>query len=116
VRIIVAGSRVITSQALVEKAIRESGFSISVLLSGHARGVDQLAEEWAKSNKICVELYPANWDLYGKMAGPIRNGEMIEKAEGLVALWDGVSAGTRDVIKQATKNARRVFVFRTDKD
>jgi hypothetical protein len=112
-RVVVSGSRTITEFALVEKAIRESGFEISVLLSGHAKGVDRLAERWAKENGIPIETFPALWEVHGIIAGHLRNGEMVDKSEGLIAVWDGLSAGTRDIIVRAKKKDRRVFVFRT---
>ena len=49
------------------------------MISGHARGADQLAEQWAKENKIPTRLFPADWDIYGKRAGYLRNVKMLEE-------------------------------------
>ena len=59
-RTIVAGSRSITEYSLVCKAISDSRFLISELVSGTARGVNTLGEEWATENDVPVKLFPAN--------------------------------------------------------
>jgi hypothetical protein len=64
----------------------------TVILSGNALGVDQLGEKWAKEHNVPVELYPANWDRFGRSAGYKRNADMAKRAQALVAVWDG--AGT----------------------
>lgn len=112
VRTIIAGSRHLTDPELVERAVIASGFKISVVLSGRARGIDQLGEGWAKKNGTPVELYPANWNEHGRAAGPLRNREMVSKAEALIAVWDGVSRGTEDCIAEARRRGLKVFVFR----
>lgn len=81
-----------------------------VLLSGHARGADTLAEYYANEKRIKVEIFPANWDEYGKSAGFIRNAEMINKADALIAFWDGKSKGTKHAIDLARKKNIRVVI------
>lgn len=111
-RTIIAGGRFITDVALVEKAIRECGWEPTVILSGAARGVDSIAENWATRNGIPLELYPADWNTYNRAAGPKRNKEMAQKAEALIAVWDGTSRGTKNMIDTARKLGLRVFVSR----
>ena len=96
-RTIVAGSRSITNYRLVKQAIEQSGIEITVLISGTARGVDKLGERYARENNIPVELYPANWDKYGRQAGIIRNKHMARKADALILVWDGESPGSRSM-------------------
>lgn len=45
-RTIIAGSRSITDYALIQKAVSESGFEITEVVSGGAIGVDRLGERW----------------------------------------------------------------------
>lgn len=98
-KIIIAGSRTITEYHLVEEAIRIAGFNITEVVSGTARGVDQLGEQWAAANNIPVRRFPADWNRYGRRAGYIRNAEMGVYAQGAVIVWDGSSAGTESMIE-----------------
>lgn len=109
-RVIVAGSRNIMSYAEVEQAIRESGFHIDVVLSGAAHGVDTYGEYWANTNGASVERYPADWERYGNSAGYKRNVVMAERADALVAVWDGFSRGTKHMIDIAREKRLRVHV------
>ena len=114
-RLIIAGSRSAT-QADLRKAVARCkwvGFA-SAVVSGTARGADQLGEHWAEERGLEVVRYPAEWEKYGRRAGPFRNKVMAEHADGLVALWDGTSKGTRSMIELALDKQIRVFVYRTD--
>ena len=108
--VIVAGSRSITDIKIVAQAINESGFDVTEIVSGTARGVDVLGEEWAKSKGIPVKRFPADWEGLGKGAGFIRNAEMAEYADALVAIWDGKSRGTKNMIEQAKSKGLKVHV------
>jgi hypothetical protein len=110
-RTIIAGSRQL-DPALVEKAIKASGFEITVVLSGRGGRIDLGGEAWAAAHNIPVELYPANWQEHGRAAGPLRNREMVARAAALIAIWDGVSRGTEDIIAEARRRGLKVFVFR----
>lgn len=110
-RVIVAGSRTIDDYEVVCCAICESGFVITTVVSGCAKGVDQLGERWALEHGVPVDKYPAQWASYGNAAGPIRNQEMSENSEALVAIWNGMSRGTAHMIDCAKKKGLKVFVF-----
>ncbi len=62
-----------------------------------------------------IERYPADWDKHGKPAGYIRNAEMADKAEALLALWDGQSRGTLHMINLAKKKGLLVYVWNLEK-
>lgn len=114
-KIIVAGSRDVT-ESEVRAALTLCpwvGF-VSVIVSGTARGADTFGERWAQENNIEIIRFPADWERYGRRAGPIRNEVMANNAEGLVAVWDGKSRGTRSMINLALKHGLRVMVYRTD--
>jgi hypothetical protein len=108
---IIAGSRNISEMYYVETAIALSHFEITELICGMAPGVDMLAHSYAKMCKIPIIECPADWVKHGKSAGLIRNNEMATKAEGLIAVWDGKSNGTRDMIYKAKNRKLKVFVF-----
>ena len=58
---IIAGSRDIKDYFLVKRVIEESKFQITEVVSGTAKGVDQLGEQWAKENCIKLTQFEAEW-------------------------------------------------------
>jgi len=111
-RTIIAGSRDGVSLTHVFYAIRECGWTPSVVISGTARGADQFGERAAEDLGIKIERFPADWTTHGKSAGFIRNTQMAEKAEALIAIWDGKSKGTMNMISIANRNGLRIFVYK----
>lgn len=91
---IIAGSRTITDYDEVCAACEESGFEITEVLCGGARGVDALGAQWAESRGVQILMFYADWEKFGKAAGAIRNEEMARNAEALVLVWDGWSRGS----------------------
>jgi hypothetical protein len=88
----------------------------TLIVSGCARGVDQLGERWAELHDIPVAQYPADWRRHGNAAGPRRNAVMAQNADALVALWDGRSAGTGHMIETAFQHRLLVLCYRFDID
>ena len=109
-KVIVAGSRTVSDESVIANAIKESGFNIAEVVSGGAKGVDRLGEQWAKGNQIPLKIFPADWKRYNKAAGPIRNLKMAEYADALIAIWDGKSRGTKNMIETARKQGLYVYV------
>lgn len=72
-----------------------------MIISGGARGADSMAEQFAEDDGMPYMEYGAEWDTYGKAAGMRRNSTMVEKADYVVAFWDGESSGTLDSIEKA---------------
>jgi len=109
---IIAGSRNITDQIIVDRAVFLSGFQrdITEVVCGMATGVDLLGQQWAINHNIPVKEMPANWYKYGRAAGHKRNWEMAEYADALIAVWDGESPGTRSMIKYAKELRLQVYV------
>jgi hypothetical protein len=110
-RTIIAGSRTVEDIGLVEQAIEESGFRITEVVSGCASGADLFGEQWAKGKMIPIKRFPADWRTHGKRAGVLRNEDMARYADQLIAVWDGVSPGTRDMIERARYHSLVVHVF-----
>lgn len=108
---IIAGSRGIQYLDAIEEAVRRSGYTITELVSGGARGVDRLGEQWARKNGVPIKLFLPEWDSVGKSAGFVRNLAMAEYADALIAIWDGKSNGTRHMIQTALKRKLKVFVY-----
>lgn len=112
---IIAGSREITDISLVIEAVRLSGFNITTILNGTARGIDQTGELYGIINNIPVKDVPAEWyDVHGnfiKSAGYKRNEKMARQAQALIAIWNGESKGTKHMIDLAYRYNLQVFVF-----
>lgn len=109
-KVIVAGSRNIINAQLTVDAIKNSGFDITEIVSGHAIGVDRAGELYAQANAIKVKLFVPDWDKYGKSAGYRRNVEMADYADALVAVWDGKSRGTKHMIDIAKAKGLKVYI------
>ncbi len=85
------------------------------LIVGGARGVDELAREWAVDRRVDHSTYYARWEIYGNSAGPIRNRLMAKKKPRLViAIHPDLdkSRGTRDMVKVAEQKKIKVKRFR----
>ncbi len=98
-KIAVIGSRSITD-AEISKYIPPDA---SLIISGGALGIDTLAEKYADEMGIKkLILYP-DYNLYGKSAPLIRDKLIVDHADMVVAVWDGVSSGTEFTINYAKR-------------
>lgn len=109
-KVIIAGSRHITDRLGLFKAIKQSGFDITEVVSGTSRGVDTLGEAYARANDIPIKEFPANWSKFGNYAGPVRNNEMAKYADAAIILWDGESRGTLNMIKNMVNLDKPYFI------
>ena len=80
------------------------------IVSGKASGADALGERYAQEKGYKVAAFPADWNRYGRSAGPRRNRQMAEYADALIAFWDGQSRGTKNMIDTATAKGLKVSV------
>jgi len=111
-KVIVAGSRTILNKDTVRKAVRNSGFLVTEVVSGKAQGVDRLGEELAVEEGWPIVQFPADWNEDGRSAGPLRNSRMASYADALVAVWDGQSRGTQDMIRRMEVLRKPVYVYK----
>jgi len=110
-KVIIAGSRDGVWRDLVSTAILRSGFHITEVVSGMARGVDTWGEEYASEHNIAVKQFPADWSALGKYAGFARNTDMGDYADALVAIWNGDSKGTKHMINYMNKLNKPVYIY-----
>lgn len=92
-------------------AVKAGGASQLTIISGGARGVDAEAERYALSIGANVEVFPADWDTFGKQAGYMRNIDIVDAADRVVAFWDGESKGTRYSIDLALAKKKLLEVI-----
>lgn len=104
-RVLVCGARNWDDRARVYGVLDDlkRAESIDAVIEGDARGVDRMAGYWARKNRIDDIKYPANWDLHGNAAGPIRNQEMLDfgKPDLVIAFPLKDSVGTWDMVRRA---------------
>ena len=105
-RVIIAGSRTVVSYDLVKRCIeraltRNKHIIITEVVSGTARGVDTLGEEYARKHNITIKQFPADWNKHGKSAGYKRNEQMAHYADALIAIQHNESRGTAHMINIA---------------
>ena len=115
-KLIIAGSRGITDQLALARAVLNSGFGddITEAVSGGARGVDRMGEDLALDAGLPVRRFKPDWDAHGKRAGILRNEEMGRYADALLAVWDGKSRGTKHMIDYMKSLGKPVYVWRVD--
>lgn len=112
-KVIIAGSRKIDDYKLVVDTITKSGYDITEVVSGCATGVDRLGEQWARANNIPITEMPADWNRYGRSAGPYRNRAMAEYADAAIVIWDGESRGTRNMIENMIRRKKPYHIGMT---
>lgn len=116
--LIIAGSRTITSMDSLQWALLKASRQglklgeIDEVVSGCASGVDTLGIRWASDRGIPVKRFPAQWNVHGKVAGFIRNGEMAAYADSALIVWDGLSRGTAHMLQEARDYGLRVWVVK----
>lgn len=85
-----------------------------VVIHGNCRGADKLADKAAKRLGLPVFACDANWEVYDKAAGPIRNGWMADMKPDLVwAFYVNIaqSKGTKNMVNQAKARQIPTVVF-----
>lgn len=108
-KLIIAGSRTFNlGSDFIASYLGATGWNgtvIDEILSGTAAGVDKTGEEFAEDCLIPLKRFPADWEKFGKAAGPIRNKQMAEEGDALLLIWDGISPGSANMKKEMlTKN------------
>jgi len=81
------------------------------MVTGGAKGADQIPYYYKTWHGYKLTEFPADWDKHGKSAGYIRNKQMAEYADALIAFWDSVSKGTKHMIDLARHYKLKVKVI-----
>lgn len=114
-KLIIAGSRGWTNKQELHNAVSEFLVNNNVtgriqIVSGTARGADQMGEAYARTNNWSIKQFPADWNTYGRAAGYRRNEDMAKYADGCIVLWDGVSKGSKHMYNLAIKHGLDVML------
>ena len=109
-KLLIAGSRGITDFDLSEHVPKDT----EMIISGGAKGIDTVANEYATNHNIPITVVRPRYELYG-IAAPIkRNEQMVEMADEVLIVWDGVSRGTKSTIEYARRMNKKVTVIIVD--
>lgn len=112
-KVLICGSRFYTDYKKILQYVRS--LESAVIIAGGARGADTLAVKAARACKFSFREYPAQWEKYGKKAGPIRNQTMLdmEKPDIVAAFHEDIesSKGTKDMVARARKIGVPVVIF-----
>jgi hypothetical protein len=111
-RVVIAGGREFNDYELLREICDEHIFPDSEIVSGGARGTDTLGERYATETGRGLKIFPADWSKHGKGAGHIRNKQMAEYSDMLIAFWDGESKGTKNMIETSTKLGLKVLIHK----
>ena len=95
----------------IENIFFENNWAPTEIVSGGAMGVDRMAWQYALVKKIKYKEFPADWKAYGKIAGPMRNTQIIDYADVIITFWDYSSTGTRDSIEKAKTSGKKLIVI-----
>lgn len=106
-KLLIAGSRGITSFDLSPYITEE----VDTILTGGAKGIDTIAEEYADSHGIKKTIIKPQYDRYGKGAPMVRNKELVNLCDKALIIWDGTSKGTKFTADFAKKMNKEVTVI-----
>lgn len=117
-KLAIVGSRNFTDYDLMCSYI-SSKFDLSdidTIVSGGAKGADALAERFAHEYNLLLHVKKAEWSKYGRAAGPMRNKQIIEECDAVVAFPTVSSKGTLNSINLAKKLGKRLEVMYVSDD
>lgn len=83
---------------------------ISQIVSGGAKGADTLGARYANEKNIPLIEFIPNWNKYGKRAGMMRNKDIINTSDVVIAFWDNISPGTKNSIEYAKKLGKKTII------
>lgn len=120
-RVLVCGDRRFIDWPTMVAVLQRHVTCDDVLIQGECIGADRMAAQIGRTQIGCeVEGFPANWDKYGKAAGPIRNRQILDTKPDLVIAFHynyKQSRGTKDCVEQAMRRGINVIlVAERDKD
>lgn len=111
-KIAVIGSRSFNDYVFLKDTLLKiiSGISSDVtIVSGGAKGADILSEKFARENNLQTEIYLPDWKKFGRGAGIVRNKDIVNASDIVVAFWDGKSKGTLSSINIAKKQNKKII-------
>lgn len=109
-KVLIVGSRSIKNYDISEHIPPET----ELIISGGAEGADSIAEKYADKHKISKLILRPKYGKYGKAAPLKRNELMVDIADEIIVLWDGISRGTKYTVEYAKKMNKTVKIVIID--
>lgn len=112
--VLVTGSREWATPRVIYNVLRSLPIDYHILIHGDAQGADRMAGKVAEAMGWQVFKFPAPWERYGKLAGPIRNRYMLYLEPNLVlGFHDNIieSKGTKDCFFTALRKGFHARLF-----
>lgn len=108
----ISGSRTFTNYIAFSRFLNQKikDLKISCIITGDAKGTDQLAIRYARDNKIKYIALKPDWKKYGNYAGFLQNQELVNQSDLVICFWDNRSKGTADTIKRCKEQHKKYIV------
>ena len=113
-KVIIAGSRTFTDYQCLCQVLAPDRHRITQVLTGGARGAEQLGYRWAWKHAVKHQRFRADWERFGKSAGVRRNFQMAQAGDILITFWDERSAGTAHLMQCMRQVGKPVVVIREE--
>ena len=112
-KVAIIGSRKYKNYNVFSKCLdaffEKIGWTPTMVYSGGAKGVDEMAEKYCVHHSIPITIHYAQWKKYGKAAGPIRNELIVKNSDIILAFPRKGGKGTQNAIKIAKRHAKEVY-------
>jgi len=102
---------IVGSRNVVVKNLEQYVSDADEIVSGGAKGVDTCAAEYTSSHSIKLTEILPDYKRYGRAAPIVRNHEIVDYADEIIAFWDGKSNGTLSVINYAQKTNKKLSII-----
>ena len=104
-KLLIAGSRSIVDFDIAPHIPED----VDLIISGGAKGIDTLAEQYADARGIEKLIIRPQYELFGRAAPIRRNEQMVDASDTVLAIWDGKSKGTAYTLKYARKKGKTII-------
>jgi len=111
-KLAIVGSRSFSDYILLKESILKSFPGVTIVVSGGAKGADQLGQKFAEELQLKTEIYLPDWKRYGKGAGIVRNELIVKNSNAVIAFWDGVSKGTKKSIDISRNLGKKLIIIK----
>lgn len=107
-KLAIIGSRDLHVEDLAQYVTQD----VTEIVSGGAKGIDCDAEVYAKANNIKFTVFKPDYERYKRGAPIVRNKQIVDYADEVLAFWNGDSRGTLNVIEYCRKQGKKISIIR----